>query len=129
MGMMWHLERVDSAPDQGPVGLVCLSNENPVKFTMRNSVDGTYDVTQACVAVDATGDEILTMLQNAGYVPNDFGLPATQTEETDNGNATRTEQTDETDSEGRTAQTDEPSASTPDLLERHQRGKNPPGRG
>lgn len=69
---LWHLYRMETDTGGGPVSLTCDEGEGPIKFTLYDSEGQVYSTTTACVAVDATPDDITTMLREAGYDPSDW---------------------------------------------------------
>lgn len=69
---LWHLYRMETDPNEGPAALTCMSNENPVKFTLYDSEGQVYSTTSVCIRGDAGPDDILTILTGASYTPNDW---------------------------------------------------------
>lgn len=68
----WRLYRMETDPNQGPLALTCLDDENPIKFTLYDSEGLVYSTISACVNRGTSPDDILSMLQAAGYDPSEW---------------------------------------------------------
>lgn len=68
----WHLYRMETDPNVGPLSLECLDGEEPVKFTLFDSNAASYDATTACVPVTDDADAVLELLTTAGYTPSEW---------------------------------------------------------
>lgn len=70
---LWHLYRMETDPNLGPVSLSCATGENPIKFTLYDSVGNVYSTLTACIPEDMSPTDILnTVLHSAGYTPADW---------------------------------------------------------
>lgn len=69
---LWHLYRMETDPNLGPLALTCVDGENPIKFTLYDSENDVYDTISACVDRELDGDDILALLQAAGYDPSEW---------------------------------------------------------
>lgn len=70
--VMWHLYRMETDPNVGPLSLSCATGENPIKFTLYDSDNQVYDTTIACVGESLPPEDVIHLLTSAGYVPNDW---------------------------------------------------------
>jgi hypothetical protein len=69
---MWHLYRMETDPNIGPLSLSCADGENATKFTLYDSNNNVYDTTIACVPRELTPEQVLELLTSAGYTPSEW---------------------------------------------------------
>lgn len=69
---LWHLYRMETDPNVGPLSLACVTGENPIKFTLYDSVGQVYDTIIVCVDGSSPPEDVIHLLTSAGYTPNDW---------------------------------------------------------
>jgi len=69
---LWHLYRMETDPNLGPLALTCVDGEDPIKFTLWDSEGQVYSTISACIDRGATPDDILNILRTAGYDPSEW---------------------------------------------------------
>lgn len=69
---MWRVERMETDRGTGPLALVCVEGENPVKFTLFDSDARVYDTISICVDRELETPAILALLTAAGYDPSEW---------------------------------------------------------
>lgn len=69
---LWHLYRMETDPNVGPLALTCMTGETPIKYTLYDSDNQVYDTTIFCTLDDAHPDDILALLTAGGYDPSEW---------------------------------------------------------